>query len=391
MTAALQGIVSAPVLGTRHPAAQLGVSPPPPLPALLLSPLLPPPAPLPAALLLPRVTLPAPVIHHSTCRHTRPQLVQVGDSYSPDQLTQQLGAALGLVGLTSDGTNSGGGSGGGSAGVAAGGDWPGGGSGSRSPWCWDVTVQLLACLAWQAVLYGGAVLLLETGALPRLWERIQGTAVRSGSAALGARGGVGGRGAGYEGLPAGETHAAAAAAGAAAAVAEGGEGEDEDVAAERQAVQSGRRAADATPVRLRGVSKTYWQAQQVQAQAQQQQQQLVGGVAGGDSSGAASSPGSSAGGGAVRAVQDLWLGIGTPLRREQRAQPVGGSNSDGGGGGSGECFGLLGVNGAGKTTTFRMITGTCGTGVAVPCFCAALLYRPARCLSLHCGTSVRGN
>ena len=122
-------------------------------------------------------------------------------------------------------------SGGGSVGA-----WPDDPAASgASPWAWDVSGQLLASLAGQAVLYGTAVLLVETGVLPRLW--------RQASAAWSSRKGGGRAGrAGYQplpGQPQSQQQQQDTAAAAAAVAAEGGEGqaEDPDVEAERLAIQ----------------------------------------------------------------------------------------------------------------------------------------------------------
>lgn len=106
------------------------------------------------------------------------------------------------------------------------GDIPGG-PGSvtgSSPWAWDVTGGLLASLAWQAALYGSAVLLLEAGVLPRMWRHARAAWVAAGAGAHGD--------AGYASLPGqaqGEEQAAAERGEAAA--------EDDDVAAERRMLQ----------------------------------------------------------------------------------------------------------------------------------------------------------
>ncbi len=221
--------------------------------------------------------------------------------------------------------------------------------------------ELLACLAGQALLYGGAVLLIETGVLPRLWRHAK--AAWRGRAS-------GTRGAGYQQL-AGEEPAAAAAAGGAAGGAaaadaqsaahtagqvEAGEAagaEDPDVAAERRSVQNGRLAPASVAVLLQGVSKTFWQpARGLKSHGQEHGQEHgpAGHAHGGGGAGGSSSVGT---GGPVHAVRDLWLGIGRhepPASRQQLGTGTARRSN-------GECFGLLGVNGAGKTTTWRMVTG----------------------------------
>jgi ABC-type glutathione transport system ATPase component len=129
--------------------------------------------------------------------------------------------------------------------------------------------------------YWAALALAEGGALRQAgaraaaaWGRLRGEAARAGDAEPGA---------------------------AAAEPGEGeGAGEDEDVAAERRAIQEGAATPAAAAVLLDGVRRTYRPR------------------------GAAPVP----------AVRGVWLSV-VP----------------------GECFGLLGQNGAGKTTTFRMLTG----------------------------------
>ena len=312
-----------------------------------------------------------------------------------------------------------------------------------SPWAWDVTGELLASLAWQAALYGSAVLLLEAGVLPRLWRHARAAwAARWGGLSSGAAGR-----AGYAPLPgqgeedmAGTAAAGSAVEAAAAAAAEQGEvaPEDGDGAAERRMLQAGTGAgagAESTG-RARGTpclaethpSGVRWRPERrgVHCQAHVALLQLLCGThalwpgpwdwqrelqptlslfhpvpsqAGppplpvlllGVSKTYLQQPGSSAGGGGeaqgqaggsalhahpaassssppvlVRAVQNLWLGIGRPQQQQQdEALATGGQHGgqDGSSGGSatalaGECFGLLGVNGAGKTTTFKMVTG----------------------------------
>lgn len=283
-------------------------------------------------------------------------MLQVGQTYQPDRLAAHLGAALsasGLGGSGGNGTSSLSSSGGrGASGNGGGGFGPE--AGSRSPWEWDVSGELLACLAGQALLYGGAVLLVETGVLPRLW--------RQAKAAWRAQGSHG-QGAGYQRLPGAEPEAAPAGAAAGAAhAAEGGQAEDADVAAERRAVQGGRLPAACVAVLLQGVSKTYWQPAGRSGSRQQEhagEQAAAGGTAGGS-------------GGPVHAVRDLWLGIGRHEQRlgwEQQRGTTGGGGGHAGGAG-GECFGLLGVNGAGKTTTWKMVTGE---AVLFYCACYVLL------------------
>lgn len=284
-------------------------------------------------------------------------LPQVGQTYQPDRLAAHLSTALSAAGLLGSGSNSSSSSGGSSnAGAGAEMLGPFGPElGEHSPWAWDVSGELLAWLAGQALLYGSAVLLIETGTL---WRRAK--------AAWLAWGGSGsGQPAGYQHL-AGQEPGAAVAVGSAAAGpvpaadapgrAEAGEAaaEDPDVAAERRAVQSGRLPPASVAVLLQGVSKTYWQPAGGRAQHVQERHGQEQGGPGHGHSGTVGSSVSGGGGGAVHAVRDLWLGIG---RHEPpaRLQQAGGSGS--GGARGGECFGLLGVNGAGKTTTWRMVTG----------------------------------
>ena len=212
--------------------------------------------------------------------------------------------------------------------------------------------ELLACLAGQALLYGSAVLLIETGVLPRLWRRAK-------AAWHGRSSGGGAHTAGYQQLPGAEPAAVAAgvplsAADTADQTEAGGAGaEDPDVAAERRAVQSGRLPPASVAVLLQGVSKTFWQpaGERKHHGAEHGHAQVVAGHAHSeDASGSGSGGGS---GGPVHAVRDLWLGIG---RHEQAAGGRQGATASGSSGG-GECFGLLGVNGAGKTTTWKMVTG----------------------------------
>ena len=157
--------------------------------------------------------------------------LQIAETYQPDQLTAHLHSSLAAVaggGNRSDSSSSDRGS------VGAWLDAPA--ASGASPWAWEVSGQLLASLAGQAVLYGTALLLVETSVLPRLW--------RQATAAWGSRNG-GGRAsrAGYQPLP-GQPQPQTlqpdtAAAAAAAVAAEGGEGqaEDPDVEAERLAIQ----------------------------------------------------------------------------------------------------------------------------------------------------------
>lgn len=285
-------------------------------------------------------------------------VLQVGQTYQPDRLAAHLGAVLSAAGL---GGSAGNGNSSASSNSGSGGGF-GPEAGSRSPWAWDVSGELLACLAGQALFYGAVVLLIETGVLPRLWRR-----ARAAWRAQGSR-----QGAGYQRLPGTEQEAAAAGAGAGAAhTAEDGQAEDVDVAAERRAVQSGRLPAASVAVLLQGVSKTYWQPAGRSARRRQ-------GPAGEPAAGSGAGGGR---GGPVLAVRDLWLGIGRHEPRlawEQRGS-AGASSGGGGAGGEGECFGLLGVNGAGKTTTWRMVTGgggapvvdwpTLATGAGLRLFC----------------------
>ncbi len=145
------------------------------------------------------------------------------------------------------------------------------------------------------------------------------------------------------------------------------------------------------PVLLLGVSKSFVQQ--------------PGGAPGGGEAHVRTSghdpPAHIAGGGSppvlVRAVQDLWLGIGRRQQGEQQQQQDPGvamadGEQQGGGHGSarsgasaaGECFGLLGVNGAGKTTTFRMVTGKSVSAVDAKAWSAAFA-----CCSTHPRVSVR--
>lgn len=250
-------------------------------------------------------------------------LLQIGMTSQPNYLASHLQSALWAAG---------GGAGGSSSGRDAAQAWRSGasGGGSASPWGWGVVGEPLAWLAAQAVLYGAAVLLVEAGVLPRLWRRAR--AAWSGRGSSGASHG-------YHPLPSSSSSACYRAAGPAGgagpeAEAEAGAAEDEDVAAERRAVQSPQLVPATVPVLLRGVSKTYWQAA----------------GRGGSGRHGHGNPQHSApdAGGAVRAVRDLWLSIG---RRQRQPGAAGGGSREG------ECFGLLGVNGAGKTTTFRMVTG----------------------------------
>lgn len=91
--------------------------------------------------------------------------------------------------------------------------------------------------------------------------------------------------------------------------------DDEDVAAERHAVQSGQVGPHNTPALLRGVAKTYRQSGQT-----------------------------------VRAVHGLWLSMGAAQLPRQAAANAASCPP-------GACFALLGQNGSGKTTTFSMLTG----------------------------------
>ncbi|KAL4853959.1 ATP-binding cassette sub-family A member 3 [Chlorella vulgaris] len=257
---------------------------------------------------------------------------KISNTYKPDQFTNQLGTAL-CGSASASGLHS-------ASSMAAvdgslgSGGWPealGAVHPGQSPFAWEVTGQLLACMAAQAVLYASLVLLVEAGLLPRAWRRL--------AAAWAGGGGVSGNGGeGYRLVP-GQEGAAQQQADVAV---ESGEGDDEDVAAERLAIQTGQLAADRLPILLRGVSKTFWQPPDSSTpdashgpghDSSHSQEQAAVRPANRSS-------------GAVRAVRDLWLSIGTP-------RPAAGS----GPAGSGECFGLLGVNGAGKTTTFRMLTG----------------------------------
>jgi hypothetical protein len=132
--------------------------------------------------------------HILSCSHPSltPWFLQISNTYKPDFLTRQLGQLLaGTSGGASGGASSGT-SGGASGGAGSGVGWgplpyPG-----QSPWAWEVTGQLMASLAAQALLYGCAVLLVEAGVLPRAWRRVR--------AAWEARA-VGGGGGGYRSLP----------------------------------------------------------------------------------------------------------------------------------------------------------------------------------------------
>ena len=232
--------------------------------------------------------------------------MQIADTHGDGHLlARHLRQQLGLPAV--DGSNGPGGPGG--PGALAG----------KSPFAWEVTGQLLACLACQAAVYGCAVLLVEAGVLPWAWRAARGALRRLGG---------GQDSVGYAPLQ-GE--------------ADGEEADDADVAAERRVVQSGALDGPEVPALLKGVSKTYW-------------------TASGSGSGGGSAPAGTGGnaaasaGGAVRAVRGLWLSIG----QLRGGGGGGGGGIRGGGGGGGECFGLLGVNGAGKSTTFRMLTGECG-------------------------------
>lgn len=251
---------------------------------------------------------------------------QVGETYQPDRLAGHLTGALG------------GGGGGLPPGVAVG----------TSPWAWEISGQLLASLAAQAVLYGTAVLLVEAGGIR--WR--------------GPWRSFGRRRDGYAALTGSEQQAGDGAQGAteALAEAEGGWGEDEDVAAERRAVQAGGFAPASVPVLLRGISKTYWQPPSSSTHAGQPHTHELGSAPhdhGHPPDAAFGTQSHTAPGGAVRAVRNLWLRIG----QQPHLQDVydifdGGAGPAGGPAASAaKCFGLLGVNGAGKTTVFRVLTG----------------------------------
>lgn len=160
-------------------------------------------------------------------------LPQISNTYKPDQFTNQLGTALGgsasASGLYSASSMAA------MDGSLGGWGWPeamGPVHPGQSPFAWEVTGQLLACMAAQAVLYASLVLLVEAGLLPRAWRRL--------AAAWGGGGGggvSGNRGEGYRLVPGQEGGAQQQAD----VAVESGEGDDEDVAAERLAIQVGER------------------------------------------------------------------------------------------------------------------------------------------------------
>ncbi|KXZ53111.1 hypothetical protein GPECTOR_7g1001 [Gonium pectorale] len=213
----------------------------------------------------------------------------------------------------------------------------------RQPFDWDVFGSPMAHMAVQTVLYGGFAVLYDTGFAIAVHARLQDAAAaaaawlraawrrsrrRLRAAAVRRRqhpavaqtdGGLHPGGAAHTALeletpllPPPEGPSPHPPAGAPADLEAGGveaggeegptddEDDDVDVAAERVAVQEGRR--EGSQVLLAGVRKVYWPR------------------------GPFGPP--------LVAVRGLWLGV-----------PAG------------ECFGLLGVNGAGKTTTFRVLTG----------------------------------
>ncbi|BDA45751.1 probable ATP-binding cassette sub-family A member 3 [Coccomyxa sp. Obi] len=168
---------------------------------------------------------------------------------------------------------------------------------NKSPWPWEAAGQHMAWLAIQAAVYMALTLLVESGWLGRTHASAK-QALRHCWRAL-FRGRRQTR-AGYDMLQQEEALEEGAGSWVDEEQALEDAYEDEDVKAERVAMQAGARPEE-------------WQV-------------LVAGLEKWYSRGTWQPP--------LRALSGLWLGVG-----------------------EGECFGLLGVNGAGKTTAFRLLTG----------------------------------